>query len=268
MKSLYSKRNRRAGHVSGKDLPGGNWSFSGLFGRRRLAVLLLFILAVAGLFAGIGFYGADIAPLHMKEVVFYGNKHLTVEELRAMSGINAGESLLMLPAGKVSGRLLKSPWIKSLSIRKGYPDRLLVKIHEAEPFAILQVNSQTFLIDEHGSMLEKIDGSVPFLPVITVNPAKSRENFHEALSLASIIKERGIAAEKSRVEIIADKGPEDMSMVVDALLIKVGVGDYRQKLDRLSDIEKEIQRRAIPVDYVDLRFANKVVVKPINEVVR
>ena len=57
-------------------------------------------------------------------------------------------------------------------------------------------------------------------------------------------------------------------MQVDGMLVKVGHGEYEEKLQRLLELEDEIMRRGIPVDYIDLRFANKVIVKPINEVIR
>ena len=65
-----------------------------------------------------------------------------------------------------------------------------------------------------------------------------------------------------------EQGPEDISMQVDGMLVKVGHGEYEEKLQRLLELEDEIMRRGIPVDYIDLRFANKVIVKPINEVIR
>jgi len=52
------------------------------------------------------------------------------------------------------------------------------------------------------------------------------------------------------------------------VVIRMGQGDYERKLSRLLALEDEIKKRQIAVDYVDLRFANRVVVKPISEVVR
>jgi cell division septal protein FtsQ len=48
----------------------------------------------------------------------------------------------------------------------------------------------------------------------------------------------------------------------------VGEGEYEDKLARLADIEKEIKDRNISVDYIDLRFANRVLVSPVTEVIR
>ena len=104
--------------------------------------------------------------------------------------------------------------------------------------------------------------------MITADPYKNKDNFAEAINLAKVIKDKKIATERSRVEIIADKGAENLSMIVDSMVIKVGQGDYERKLQRLFELEQEIKKRAITIDYVDLRFVNRVVVKPISEVVR
>jgi len=211
-------------------------------------------------------FSAGLFPV--REVVFSGNMHLSEGELMTITGIDKNESLLTLSAKGLSTKLLQSPWIRDVSIRKEFPYRILIKIGETSPFAILETKGRTFLIDERGRMLEELKGTVPFLPIINADPFRNHDNFMEALNLAKAIKDRQIATERTRVEIVADKGPENISMVLDNVVIKVGHGDYEQKLNRLFALEDEIKKRAITVDYVDLRFANKVVVKPISEVVR
>ncbi len=47
----------------------------------------------------------------------------------------------------------------------------------------------------------------------------------------------------------------------------MGQGDYDEKLRRLFELSDEIKRRHINVKYVDLRFANSVIVKPFKEAV-
>lgn len=251
--------------ISANDRKGG-W-------RKTLKSPFLIAGAVA-LFAGVAvvlslrLYGALAGLFPVTEVVFSGNTHLSDAELKAMGGITRSDSLLTFSARSFSGKLLQSPWIREVSIRKEFPHRILVRVAETSPFAILEVKGRTFLIDDRGRMLEEMKGTVPFLPIINADPFKDRENFLEALSLAKVIKDRKIATERNRVEIIADKGQENISMVLDNVVVKVGYGDYEQKLERLFSLEDEIRKRAITVDYVDLRFANRVVVKPISEVVR
>jgi cell division protein FtsQ len=76
-----------------------------------------------------------------------------------------------------------------------------------------------------------------------------------------------LSSERDQIEIVLSK-PEELSSIIDGMVVKVGAGEYKEKLERLLQLEEDIQRRQITVDYIDLRFANRVVVKPIKEVIR
>jgi cell division septal protein FtsQ len=122
-------------------------------------------------------------------------------------------------------------------------------------------------VDEKGTLLEELrDDSIPFLPVIAGDPFKQKEGFTEAVNLAKVMNEKGFAAERDQIEIIADK-PEELTVMVDGTRVKIGNGDYEQKLERLVTLEEEVRSRGIPVEYIDLRFANRAVVKPIADMV-
>ncbi len=207
----------------------------------------------------------------VKEIVFSGNKHLTDSELKAMMGFRGNESLLSISGEEIKERLLKSPWIKAVSFRKDFPNRFLVRVEEASPSAIIDMKGRSFFADDQGNMLEEIKGEyIPFLPVISGNPYKNRDVFFEVMNLVKAMKTMGFVNMKDRIEVAMpnDSRPEDISMRVDGVFIKVGYGEYENKLERLMDLEDEIFRRGIPVDYIDLRFMNKVVVRPVNEVVK
>ncbi|RJQ41732.1 MAG: FtsQ-type POTRA domain-containing protein [Nitrospiraceae bacterium] len=241
--------------------------------RRCLLKLFALVLLITGAYWGAK-YAVDTARRTMfpvKEIVFSGNKHISDSELKAIMGINGNESLLGLSSGELEARLLKSPWIKAVSFRKDFPHKFTVRIEESMPYALLEMNGRTFFVDDKGNMLEELKGeSIPFLPVISGDPFKNASVFPDVLSLVRTMKDKGFTALKDRIEIIIPHGakPEDISMQVDGMLVKVGHGEYDEKLQRLLELEDEIMRRGIPVDYIDLRFANKVIVKPINEVIR
>jgi cell division protein FtsQ len=204
----------------------------------------------------------------MQHIVFVGNKHLTDDELKALAGIHGNECLLTISSRKLSQKLLQSPWIRRVSIRKEFPINLSVMIEEAVPFALLDKDGHLFLAEENGRLLEELRGdSVPFLPIIKCDPVKDAEGFSDAIQLAKIMKGRGLTSEKNHIEILASK-PEDLTVIIDGTVVKVGAGRYEEKLGRLIELEDEIQRRKILVDYIDLRFENRVVVKPISEVIK
>lgn len=201
-------------------------------------------------------------------VVFTGNEHLSDEELRNLAGLRPGENLLTLSGSRIFARMMKSPWLRSVSIRKELPDVLHILIKEAEPFALLDMKGHLFIVDDSGRMLEELrDSQMPFLPIISADPFGKKEAFSEAISLVRAVKGTGLLSRKDHVEIIAQK-PKEMTMNIDGIVVKVGSGEYEEKLGRLMELEEEIKKRQIPVDYIDLRFSNRVIVKPVNEVIR
>lgn len=227
-------------------------------------VVLSVLMVVAAIYMATGIKSAFL----VRNVVITGNGHLADDELKTMAGLRVDENLITLSGRRISDKMMKSPWIRSVAVRKEFPDRLLIRISEAESFALLDLKGKLFIVDDRGTMLEELrDIAVPFLPIISSNPYQEKEAFQEAIILAKAIKNTGLLSGKDHIEIISHK-PQEMSVNVDGIVVKVGEGEYEEKLARLADIEQEIKSRNIPVDYIDLRFANRVLVSPVNEVVR
>jgi cell division protein FtsQ len=236
----------------------------------KLKPIAVFIFIFAATFIVYKYYSRLInSVLPVKHVVFVGNSHLTDDELLALAGIHVNESLIMISSKKVSQRLLKSPWVKSVNVRKEFPETLSLLIEEAVPLALLDMNGRLFLVDEKGKLLEELkDNSIPFLPVITGDPFKEKEGFSDAVNLVKLMESKGFLSEIDHIEIIVKK-PYELTAIIDGTVVKMGAGSYEEKLERLIELEDEINSRGIPVDYIDLRFANKAIVKPItNEVVK
>jgi cell division protein FtsQ len=252
--------------------PRKNVAANTLKGRRFIAaakyfgfVVLPVVLVMALIYM---LSGVVKSVFKVRDVVITGNEHLSDEELKTMAGLGTDENLLLLSGRKISLKMMESPWMLSVAVRKEFPDKLLINISEAEPFALLDMKGKLFIVDDRGAMLEELrDMAVPFLPVISSDPYREKGAFMEAIGLAKAIKNTGLLSGKDHIEIISHK-PQEMSVNVDGVVVKVGEGEYEEKLARLADIEEEIKDRNISVDYIDLRFANRVLVSPVNEVIR
>lgn len=232
-------------------------------GKFKTALKLMALVVVGVLLGGGVYFMVAGGVFDMKEIVFSGNTYLSEKELKAIVGQD--RLSLLSPLKRIAWRLQASPWIKEARLKKEYP-RLLVQVVEAEPVALLESATGLYLISDAGRMLQPIENAMPFLPVIVGQYAPGSEAFTEAVSLARAVKETGLAAEKNRVEIKGlEQGAEDLMMSVDGLDVKVGKGQYEEKILRYAELSEEIARRNIAVDYVDLRFANRVVVKAVPE---
>ncbi len=205
-----------------------------------------------------------IRGLTVNRIDVSGNYHVDRDEVLREMGLKRGTSLVKLEFDDITNRLLENPWIKKVSIRKNYPHSLVVRLKEAEPRALLKVKKDLYLIDSDGVRLEKIGrDTTPFLPVISgINP-KNRKGIHEAIKLVSVITDKQGMTDRNSIEVgIASFG---LTVKVDGEFIKVGYGKYNEKLDRWLELEPEIRRRGVPIKYVDLRFKDSVIVKPLHE---
>lgn len=231
--------------------------------RRAIVILVCAVIGTVFLFFSYRIYRSN-PPCAIQKVVFIDNKRLTEDELTELIGSQINRSLLTVSCAKISKRMLRSPWIRSANVRKEFPGTLSITIQEAEPFALLDMHEHLFLIDERGKFLEELkDDAVPFLPIIVSDPYRSTECFAEALNLVRLMNNKGLTAGKSHIEVIARK-PHELSVEMDEVTVRIGVGDYEGKLERLMHLEGDLHARNISVDYIDLRFGDKAIVKPIT----
>jgi cell division protein FtsQ len=201
----------------------------------------------------------------VRNIMISGNYHL--DELEIMNEVKTsyGRDLLRLSLDEVETRLKQKAWIRTVLLRKQFPDTLMINVSEAVPRALIRREAQMYLVDSDGNVLERIeDESTPFLPVIVgIDPENDRGGVLESLKLIDTLDREDFLSRKESVEIMIK--PYGLVLIMDGEYIKVGYGRYDEKLRRWRDLEAEIRKQDIPVDYVDLRYENEVIVKPLNK---
>ncbi len=201
---------------------------------------------------------------YVKEIVVAGNYHLDEADVISSAGINMGAPLFKVEFSDLDQRLRENAWIKKVALRKQYPGTIMINIEEAVPKALLSRKDRLYLIDAEGELLERIEGeTTPFLPVIKgINP-KNKKGMTEALKLIEVLATKNSLVNRESIEI----GQESygLTMHIDGEFIKVGYGNYSKKFDRWIELEPEIRKKGVAVKYVDLRFKDSVIVKPIKE---
>ncbi|MEF9425638.1 MAG: FtsQ-type POTRA domain-containing protein [Candidatus Mariimomonas ferrooxydans] len=233
-----------------------------IFFKRSIIVLFIFIIVAVALL------GAKllVRAFPVKNILVSGNYHLEESEIKDTVNIRDGSSLVELSLDELKARLERNSWIKKVSLRKRFPDTIMVNVEEAVPKALLSIDKKIFLIDTGGNVLEEIeDESTSFLPVIVgINPKKDRGGILEAMKLINALDENDILSRKESIEIMLK--PYGLVMNLDGEYIKVGYGRYAKKLGRWKALETEVKKKDITIAYVDLRFENEVIVKPLRKV--
>lgn len=218
------------------------------------------------LIIGLGFSLLIKHLVTVKDIVFIGNHHLKNEELKSLIRVRTGDELFARSGRELYGNLKRSPWIKEVAVRKELSGRVLVKVTERVPVAILSLAGAPYLIDNDGRILEQLrEGALLLLPVIKdIDPSVNRATYAEAVRFMGVLRARNVVAYDGDI-VITGARPEDLTLTVENVAVKVGMGDFEKKLERLEFVKDEIQRRNMQVDSIDLRFANKIVVKPVSQ---
>lgn len=236
--------------------------------KRLRFIILLFIFFV---FASSGAYFFVKHNILVDELVFVGNQHLKNDELVSLIGVSKGDELFNVSSREIYSRLKVSPWIKDAVIRKEFSGitvgRISINVTEAVPVAILSMAERTYLIDSDGTILEQMDeGTALFLPTIEeISPLKNKDAYKEALNFLSALRDKEVLSYGGDVKITGQR-PEDLTLIIrgkaGSISIKIGAGDFNEKLKRFQLIRDEIEKRDISVQYIDIRFDNKVIVMP------
>jgi cell division protein FtsQ len=201
--------------------------------------------------------------IRVREVLIFGNYNLEKEDILNTIKIEKGEPLLKLDLEDIDKKLRQNPWIRKVAIKKQFPGTLLINIEEAVPKALLSIKKRLYLIDENGKILERISNdSTLFLPVIKDIDPENKKAISEALKLVEALNRKNVFAGHESLEIGLES--YGLTMNVDGELIKVGYGKYSEKFDRWMRLEPEIRKKGVPLKYVDLRFKDSVIVKPLK----
>jgi cell division protein FtsQ len=130
---------------------------------KRIKKLMLFVLVVVAIiiFARSSFFIVD-------KINVSGNKKYLTDDVIKQTGLVTGKNVFKMLGEKPKNLLSFSfrnkeqsiyeamPYVKKVSIRPSLPDSINIKIEERTPFAILENNGTSILIDREGYALEDV----------------------------------------------------------------------------------------------------------------
>ncbi len=230
--------------------------------KRLILITVVFILLVSLIII------FSFKILVIRHIVIAGNKNLTEIQIRNALGIKEGSSIIYPSSRIIYERLKKIPWIKDVIIRKDLNGTLTIYVRESDAVAILKFNEKAYLIDYEALLLEEISSNLSenkiFLPLIKdIDPFNNKEALYAAISLINFLNSKKLLSPDSSI-IITGNHPDNLIMYVNNLKIIVGDGDFENKFAKYATVKAEIQKRGLNVEYVDLRFPDKVIVKPLE----
>ncbi len=123
--------------------------------RRRGAVLYT---PIAVLLIGIILIFGFSVFFRISVIEVMGAKTYSEETILSVSGIKKGDNLIFVDAKSVEEKIgLTLPYLNEIVIEKIVPDRVVIKVTESEPIAVLSYSGSWWIIDQKARVLEQTD---------------------------------------------------------------------------------------------------------------
>jgi cell division protein FtsQ len=144
---------------------------------------------------GVGDYAARALGFGVAAVTISGQSQISEREILSLAGLSAQSSLPFFDAVQARKNLEALPLIKQASVRKLYPDRIVIDIVERAPTALWQKDGALSAIAADGTVIDKADdGRYAALPFVVGEGANDRVGEFIALLDASAELRPKIAA--------------------------------------------------------------------------
>ena len=238
-----------------------------LFGYGLAAIVLAY-----GVYLGSG----DVAHAHVLRVdriVVRGNERLSQGEVLAVLSGLRGESLVWTDLDRWRQRLLASPWVRDAALRRSLPSTVEVVVWERQPIAVSRLTDDMYLVDERGSIIDLYgpqyeDLDLPIVdglaaaPATAAGPATDSARAELAARVISALKARpDIARRLSQIDV-SDLHDAQVILSGDAAIISLGDDQFLARLESYLDLAPALHDRVAEIDHVDVRFENRIYVRP------
>ena len=108
-------------------------------------------------------------------VTVSGTTHMSEPRILAIAGIDASRSLPFFDVAEAKARLEANPLIKQASVRKLYPNQVVIDIVERTPYAVWQKDGDVSAIAADGAPIDEVaDGRYADLPFVVGEGANAR----------------------------------------------------------------------------------------------
>lgn len=219
---------------------------------------------------------ADLAlsaqALTVTRITVSGNTRMSRGEVISLLDDLRGRNMVLVNLEDWRRKLLASPWVADAAIRRVLPGTVEVLISERLPMGVGRLGDALYLIDERGGIIDEFgpNYSELDLPVIDGLAAAPREGGPLVDEARAALATRLLTSLQARPDLARRVSQIDVSDLRDAVvilkgdtaLVRVGDDQFAERLQSYVDLAPALRQRVPDIDYVDLRFGERVYVRP------
>jgi cell division septal protein FtsQ len=218
-----------------------------------------------------GYQFATTSPqFEISEVTIVGNQTLSDKELHSRLGSVTGENIFLLNLDDLSSRLVRHPWIQTVSVRKVFPKNVVVEVMERKPYARGKLD-EIYVMDNFRVLLSLETEEYRHLPLIVQPWSGGKPALGEKAALEGVIESLKAMQYLNKMPFFADNpiktsAIDDFSRVTfttrdGGLKIYMGLETIEQNLQNFLVIRETLEKDRKNIKYVDLSFKDKIVVQ-------
>ena len=196
------------------------------------------------------------AGFKLEKIEVTGRLYTDPESLRRLTHVEQGESIFALRLDEIYSRVVTLPWIKTVSLKRAWPDTLTMTLTEHTPLALWQHKGKISVLDENGHTIETENlESFTELPILTGSDAPKH-----APELIALLKSQPTIAENLDSAVRIGGRRWDLNMK-NGLKIKLPEEDTPYALARIAEAEKDFLIFSKEILSLDVRFSDRMIIK-------
>jgi cell division septal protein FtsQ len=232
------------------------------------------VICAAGMYGLYRAAGVALASeaLTVTHIEVSGNSRMSRGEVLALLAGARGAQMVSLDLERWRQKLLDSPWVADAAIRRVLPGTLAVAISEREPMAIGRINGRLYLIDREGTMIDEFgpnyaEFDLPIVDGLAAPPARGGAVIDETRAqlagrlLTDLERSPAMAGLVSQIDVSDVRGAS-VILEDDTALVRIGDERFVERIQSYLELRDALRERVPAIDYVDLRFDDRVYVRP------
>jgi cell division protein FtsQ len=237
---------------------------------------VLAVAAIVSAYWGVALV-AEGRVLPIDRIVVRGNARLSRGEVLALLDGLRGESLLGTDLDVWRRRLLASAWVRDAALRRSLPSTIEVVVKERQPMGIARTRDGMYLIDERGAVIDQfgpqyLDLDLPIVDGLLAPGSGGApvDQAHAALAARVLTELEAAPAVWKQVSQVNVTDVHNTTVILDGdtAVVELGDGAFLERLESYLDLAATLHAQVADIDYVDMRFDNRVYVRPAGPAAR
>ena len=222
-----------------------------------------------------GFWLTDVVlharMLTVQHVRVRGNVRLSEGDVRSLVDGIRGENIFRVDFEPYRQRVLDSPWVSSVALSRVLPSTIDVRISERTPMAVARVGQQLFLVDDAGVIIDEYgaaygDLDLPIVDGLVSSPAGKgplvdRDRVAMTAGFLEVLAARPDLSQRLSQVDVANAHDIVVMFDHDPVWLHLGNDRFVERLNRYLELVPTLRERFVDIDYVDLRFGERVFVR-------